>query len=528
MKILIVDDQPDVVKGILSGVNWERVGVDAAFGAHSGEEAKQVLQEEHIDILLCDIEMPGENGLEFFSWVRERYQDVKCIFLTAHADFTYAQKALKLEAADYLLQPASYAGVESSILRVSERIREEQLVRSYSSVGKDVLREAIGFRRNILREFLQGVQMSAQEAAEKAGVFGFPCTPDTRCRCFWLQIQRWEGKPWEYGLLIYGMQNILSELLEECSSHVTLFHGGKDAYPVVMIAEGSDRRKEEEAMAQFCETCRSLFRMEVSCYAGPSTVLFRELPEEYLRLQEVDRNNVTRSTGFLPLEGTVLPTDYFPDFPKWKSLLGQGYGGAVREEIHRYFETLAEAGSLNRELLARFHEDFLELFFGVIQSYQERAHEIFSETYDYDAMLHASTSLPQLLEFVDFATRYVEEKQDTAEGNRAQIDRVLDFIRENLPRNIGRQEIAKAVYLNPEYLSRLFKKKMGIGLNEYLVQERMKIAESLLRNTSFSISIIASKVGYVNFSHFARAFKKEFGVSPTEYRKECERDKPEK
>ena len=165
------------------------------------------------------------------------------------------------------------------------------------------------------------------------------------------------------------------------------------------------------------------------------------------------------------------------------------------------------------------------MFFGVIQSYQERVHEIFSETYDYDAMLHASTSLPQLLEFVDFATRYVEEKQDTAEGNRAQIDRVLDFIRENLPRNIGRQEIAKAVYLNPEYLSRLFKKEMGIGLNEYLVQERMKIAESLLRNTSFSISIIASKVGYVNFSHFARAFKKEFGVSPTEYRKECERDK---
>ena len=139
MKILIVDDQPDVVKGILSGVNWERVGVDAAFGAHSGEEAKQVLQEEHIDILLCDIEMPGENGLEFFSWVRERYQDVKCIFLTAHADFTYAQKALKLEAADYLLQPASYAGVESSILRVSERIREEQLVLSLIHIFRKML-----------------------------------------------------------------------------------------------------------------------------------------------------------------------------------------------------------------------------------------------------------------------------------------------------------------------------------------------------------------------------------------------------
>lgn len=58
-----------------------------------------------------------------------------------------------------------------------------------------------------------------------------------------------------------------------------------------------------------------------------------------------------------------------------------------------------------------------------------------------------------------------------------------------------------------------------MGLTEYLLQERMKIAESLLRNTSFSISIVASKVGYINFSHFAKAFKKEFGVSPSEYRK---------
>ena len=100
----------------------------------------------------------------------------------------------------------------------------------------------------------------------------------------------------------------------------------------------------------------------------------------------------------------------------------------------------------------------------------------------------------------------------------------MSFIHKNLPRSIGRAEIARAVYLNPEYLSRLFKKEMGIGLNDYLVQERMKIAQSLLKNTSFSISIVASKVGYINFSHFAKAFKKAFGMSPSEYRKACEKE----
>ena len=138
---------------------------------------------------------------------------------------------------------------------------------------------------------------------------------------------------------------------------------------------------------------------------------------------------------------------------------------------------------------------------GVLQQRRDRVREVFNDTFDYDAMLHACSTLPQLLEFVDFATDYAEARQGCRQAQgRAQIDRILSFIHKNLPRSIGRAEIARAVYLNPEYLSRLFKKEMGIGLNDYLVQERMKIAQSLLKNTSFSISIVASKVGYINFS----------------------------
>ena len=64
-------------------------------------------------------------------------------------------------------------------------------------------------------------------------------------------------------------------------------------------------------------------------------------------------------------------------------------------------------------------------------------------------------------------------------------------------------------------------------LNELLsnpdsMAQIMRLAQSLLKNTSFSISIIASRVGYVNFSHFAKVFKQEFGVSPSEYRKMCD------
>ena len=63
MKVLVVDDQPDVVRGILDGVNWSRLKIESAFGANSAAEAREILKREQIDILLCDIEMPGESGL---------------------------------------------------------------------------------------------------------------------------------------------------------------------------------------------------------------------------------------------------------------------------------------------------------------------------------------------------------------------------------------------------------------------------------------------------------------------------------
>ena len=151
------------------------------------------------------------------------------------------------------------------------------------------------------------------------------------------------------------------------------------------------------------------------------------------------------------------------------------------------------------------------MFFALMQEYQDSAHEVFRETYDYELMLQSGESLKKLRQFIHFTLTYLREKAEPETGGRAQIDRVLEFIHQNIQRNIGRKEIAQAVYLNPEYLSRLFKKEMHIGLTEYLTQERMKIAQTLLRSTTLPIGLVASRVGYVNFSHFARIFKKESG-----------------
>lgn len=95
---------------------------------------------------------------------------------------------------------------------------------------------------------------------------------------------------------------------------------------------------------------------------------------------------------------------------------------------------------------------------------------------------------------------------------------MVNFIQKNIHQNVTRTEIAHQVYMNPEYLSRLFKKVKGISLSDYIVQEKLKIAISLLEGTNLPVSVIATNIGYTNFSYFTQVFKKVYGISPSEYR----------
>src|SRR5699024_1056193 len=121
----------------------------------------------------------------------------------------------------------------------------------------------------------------------------------------------------------------------------------------------------------------------------------------------------------------------------------------------------------------------------------------------------------------DFSVDYLKNFHSSQDLNSSQIDKAIEYIRKNIHQNISRSDIASSIYMNPEYLSRLFKKEKGISLSDYIIQEKLKIAASLLKGTNLSVSIIASNIGYTNFSYFTQVFKKVYGMSPSEYRQKA-------
>lgn len=115
MNALILDDDILDLEGMKLLVDWGRLGIQQIFCATSTAQARRIVLTEAIDIALCDIELPEESGLDFVQWMVDQEVGAVVIFVTSHAKFDYASRALKLQARDYLLKPVSGEALEASL-----------------------------------------------------------------------------------------------------------------------------------------------------------------------------------------------------------------------------------------------------------------------------------------------------------------------------------------------------------------------------------------------------------------------------
>lgn len=136
MNVLITDDEMIAIQGLLAGVRWELCGIKEVFTSYSVEEARKICGQKEVDILLCDIEMPGENGIELVRWIRDKYPSVECLFLTCHSEFGYAREAIQLGCNDYIVKPAPYSEIEMAICRLVEKIRSRDENAQLATYGR--------------------------------------------------------------------------------------------------------------------------------------------------------------------------------------------------------------------------------------------------------------------------------------------------------------------------------------------------------------------------------------------------------
>ncbi len=125
-RVMIIDDEKMSRNLLKITIKWEQLGFELCGEAASGIEAINTIDDIRPDIAFVDIRMPFMDGIEFSRIAINRYPKLKIIILTAFDDFEYARECIGIGICDYLLKPVNREAIGDSLLKVREKLEQEQ------------------------------------------------------------------------------------------------------------------------------------------------------------------------------------------------------------------------------------------------------------------------------------------------------------------------------------------------------------------------------------------------------------------
>lgn len=125
-RLLIVDDEEDIRRGLAEFFPWEEIGFEVAGTAENGREAFDLVAAGGVDAVLTDIRMPVMSGIELAKTLSEAGLAVPIVFLSAYKDFAYARQAMRYGVRDYVLKPTDHADLRSAFAKLRRELDSDR------------------------------------------------------------------------------------------------------------------------------------------------------------------------------------------------------------------------------------------------------------------------------------------------------------------------------------------------------------------------------------------------------------------
>lgn len=525
LTILLVDDDQILTEKTKNSLNWDSLGIGMVFTANNIHEAKGILKVYKEDILLCDVDMPMGSGLELVEWIREEGKDMKCIFLSSYANFTYAQKALRLGSVNYLLKPISNKDLEAELNTVCDELLKEHT--NLNSQEKKQREEV--WKKVLVQALSDGVGTSNTSSLSDAQYSElYPSVqPITLVLAGLLDNSDERQKVKDISLYNYCMRTVSEKYLRELDLDVTVSY--KDAEWLLVLKNFADYDRLEEQLSKM--------QQELNEQTAHSYCFYITVGRPYASIAKAIRIISDMRENAIPNKRLMIEERAWelrkisysePFWEKWQEMFHKStasgdssYNTAymdVMQEMLTYVDHACESGSWYLSDLRRFVKHVGDLLLKVLRDNNETFEELF-DWQEYERMSFLARRSEQgCIDFIETVWKKLDSLHKTEDKAEATIAKLKRYIEENLGGELTRSVLAGQVYLSEDYITRLFIRETGRTLPVYIARRRMEKAAKLLRESTDPISKIAMEVGYSNFSYFSKTFRDYVGSTPNEYR----------
>jgi len=523
--VFAVDDEPIVLEGIRSKIDWEGSGFTFAGEATDGEIALSMIHEIKPDILITDIKMPFMDGLQLAQAIKQTQPWIKIIILSGHDEFDYAKKAISIGIEDYLLKPFTPEELLSSLNKTALQIDKER--KQLSDISK--LREELKSNEALIKkEFLNNLVHGAEDmntVIQKSSDLGI----NLISRYYKVLISRIESRT-------NNAQNqqeacsLLNSYSAAINEAVSFFHHSN---LLVCIFKGSTQAELDDNSFRAAETISHIATKNQDCMVltaiGKSVEHLSQLNISYEDAKNILQINSSSSENRIISSDDISEdnnksSDALLDLKEGDPLVDK-LKYAAKGDIQSIIDESMELIKKNPDQFSVFASYLLvDLIFAVSKlveklggNIKELYPEILQRKFIDDAVSDETNFTKTLEQVLHFALEFRDSK---VTGKYADVIlKAKRFIEENYADpNTTLTTVAEAVALSPNHFSTIFSQECKTTFIEYLTNVRMENAKRLMRETDMKGYDIAYECGFSDPHYFSYIFKKNTGLSPREYK----------
>lgn len=497
--LLIVDDEAPIRKGLSQFINWNNLDCCIMATANDGKEAIELLNNHQIHIVITDIRMPDLDGLKLSAYIHQNFPKIRVIILTGFADFEYAQSAIQYGVSDYIVKPVAKDKIMSSVQKAQKEIitlnqdeseKEEEL----SFLREQLLQELTVSSNNesILKKLHHyGISLQSYQIVSFQLLSNYSQLASLKEIILNSKISGYCYRYNSFIIFIYMPDEIYKDLtlelmpvLKEISNIIYSLYNEE-----IFIGISSPHESDLEYAIAVSESIKALSQ---NFYSVSNISVYFET--EY------------NSKNFISTENTLMLYELETE------IIQQNF-----EAVYRIIQTIfnqLKAGFVNSADAKNVCMQIYYIGFRILIKKRINASDenLVQEIISAKQIYHLEIIIQDFINNIELLL--VNKKKQYSKL----IHAAIQYIDTHQQSPLHLKLIADKLFVNPSYLSRLFKKEVNQSITEYINTSRIEKAKELLSDSNNLAYEIAEQVGFNDPAYFSSTFKKYTGVSPKEYK----------
>lgn len=532
-KVVLVDDEEEIRRGIIRRIKWEELGFKIVGEAENGLEALEVIEKTLPDLVIADIKMPFMDGIRLTAEIHDRFPTIKVIILSGFDDFEYAREALKLGVIRYILKPINSIEIHTLLREVKVLLDEEILSKSNLNTLKQTYKKSLPLlKERFLNQWIEGyiereilydnlTELDIQLESQALAVVIIRPDEMNKKEMVHSSIP-------SKNLLKLAVFNIADEITR--SEQLGLLFARKDELILLVDLKQGEHPKSSSYLFRGLDQIRSgvkkYLNTTVTIGVGSLCTDYTKLYKSYADASSALDYTITIGNDKIIYLDDIEPASHTStvfeeeDEHTLLTMIKLGQEEKIQDAVDKML------GQLDGEWMAL--REYQIYIVGVLASILKLGRSMKVEM---NSLLPQDTNLLEALsrlctkeELREWLTKIclamTRSIHDSRKDSKNElIEKAVEYIHLHYEdENLSSEAVCQYLHISTTYFSALFKKEMDVNFSTYLTQIRIEKAKALLQTTNKKAAEVGYAVGYPEGHYFSYVFKKITGCSPTEYR----------